>query len=307
MITTVTLSPCIDKTVTVKQFNTDRTNRIESSRLDAGGKGINVCLALSALDVDSRALYFDFDGGDIITSALEKAGAEAEQVKCAGRIRTNLKICDLSNEKTIELNEQNPTVTLKSVQKLMELIKLAAEDSEVIALCGSVPAGVPTDIYKQLTLAAKSVNPRIKIILDSEGEPFLEGLSASPYLVKPNLEELERTFGISLSSDADIIALAESVIKKYSLGVMLVSLGSDGAIAVTKDGAVRAKALKVARKSSTGAGDAMVAGACFAISKGLGVRDILRFGTCAAAGAVECEGTSFCTRERFEELFSKFE
>ncbi len=307
MITTVTLSPCIDKTATVAKFDPDRMNRVESSRLDAGGKGINVCLALSALEIKSRAIYLNFDGGEIINSALEKAGVEAEQVKCSGRIRTNLKIYDSSTGKTIELNEQNPTIAPKAQQKLAELVVAAAEDSSVIVFSGSVPAGFPKDIYKQLILAAKQANPKAKIVLDCEGESLISGLEASPYMIKPNLEELERSFGTTILSDEEVVALSREIALKYKVGVVLVSLGDRGAIAVTSGEEIRASAKKIRPKSAQGAGDAMVAGACWAISMGLGLRDIIRFGTCAAAGAVEREGTAFCPRERFEELVTSKE
>lgn len=306
MITTVTLSPCIDKTVTVRRFDPKRMNRVESSRLDAGGKGINVCLALAALEIKSRAVYMNFDGGDIIGEALDRAGVEAAPIKCPGRIRTNLKIYDEAEGNTIELNEQNPPIPQKALLKLTEIFKNAAVGSRVVVLSGSVPAGVPKDIYKQLSLAARQANSSVKIVLDSEGEPFLEGLSASPCLVKPNIEELERTFGVKLSDDGEIAGLARDIIKKYSVETVLVSLGAGGAMAVTEKNIARVPALGIVPKSAQGAGDAMVAGACLAIMHGMSASDIVRCGSCVAAGAVELEGTAFCTRERFEELYSKF-
>ena len=56
MIITVTLTPALDKTVTIPNFETGTLNRIETARLDAGGKGINVSKVLRVLGVRSTAM-----------------------------------------------------------------------------------------------------------------------------------------------------------------------------------------------------------------------------------------------------------
>lgn len=307
MITTVTLSPCIDKTSVVETFDPDKMNRVITSRLDAGGKGVNVSLALSALELPSRAIGLNFDLGDRIENTLRDAGVSVDFIRCSGRIRTNMKIYVQDTKRTIEINEQNPEVTPRIVRRIIEQCRRVAGDrmNDIFVLAGSIPPGMPADIYAQLITEIRQENQRAKIILDAVGEPLLKGLQASPYMIKPNAEELERSFGVELSSDDDIAALCRDIISEYGVSIVLVSKGADGAIAVTKTEVVTMPAIRIAAKSAQGAGDAMVAGACFAISRGLSVGDIIRCGTCAAAGAVEREGTAFCGRERFEELISK--
>ena len=304
MITTVTLSPCIDKTAVLESFNIDKVNRVVTSRLDAGGKGVNVSLALAALNVKSRAVGLNFELGETIEDTLRGAGVDVNFIKCSGRIRTNLKVFVQDTKRTIEINEQNPEVSPESVDGIVGLCRRLAKDADndIFVLAGSIPAGVPSDIYAVVMNAIKAENPRAKIILDAVGEPLMKGLSASPYMIKPNVEELEKSFGVTLSDDDAVIALCRDIISEYGVGLVLVSKGSEGAIAVTETETVSVPALRVIAKSAQGAGDAMVAGACLAISRGLSVRDIVRYGTCAAAGAVELEGTAFCTRERFDEL-----
>ncbi len=305
MITTVTLSPSIDKTVVLENFSPDRLNRAESVRLDPGGKGVNVSLALSALEIRSRAVGLIFEHGDTITNALKQKNVEADFVSCPGVIRTNTKIYVRSTRKTVEINEQNPTVPQKCLQKFLEnLQKLAHErpDGAIFVLAGSVPSGVPDDIYRTIISIIKSEHPRARIILDAEGEPLVKGILGAPYMIKPNIEELERTFNCRIETDYDIILRSREIISGCGVGLVLVSKGDQGAVAVTKNDAVVLPAVKITAKSAQGAGDAMVAGACFALSKSLGPADVLLFGICASAGAVEREGTDFCTRERFEEL-----
>ena len=304
MITTVTLSPCIDKTAVLDTFDPEKVNRVITSRLDAGGKGVNVSLALAALGIRSRAVGLNFEHGESIEETLRGAGVDSDFIKCSGNIRTNLKIYVRDTKRTIEINEQNPEVSRESVDKIIGKCRRLASGAEndIFVLAGSIPPGMSADIYAQLIAAVKSENPSAKVILDAVGEPLMNGLSASPYMIKPNVEELEKSFGVKLANDDAVAALCRDIISKYGVGLVLVSKGADGAIAVTDTETVSVPALRVDAKSAQGAGDAMVAGACLALSQGKSVGDILKYGTCAAAGAVEREGTAFCTRERFEEL-----
>ena len=75
MIVTVTLTPALDKTVVLPGFAVDQVNRIQSLRLDAGGKGINVSKVLKALGTDSLATGILGGGtGRYIENALQEMG-----------------------------------------------------------------------------------------------------------------------------------------------------------------------------------------------------------------------------------------
>lgn len=303
MITTVTLSPSIDKTVVLHRMEHGGVNRVESSRFDAGGKGLNVSLALASLEMPTRAIGLNFELGGRIDRTLTGAGIEHTLIKCPGQIRCNTKIYERDTKTTTEINEKNPPVAPKAVQKIIDLCKTSSRDSDIIVLSGGIPPAVPDDIYYRIILAVREVNPQIKVVLDTTGAPLTNALKASPYLIKPNVYELEETFGVKISSDSDIVGLCHSIISDYGVKVVLASMGARGAIIVTKTEAIAASPCDIVPQSAQGAGDAMVAGACLALSKNLPASDILRCGTCSASGSVELEGTAFCSRERFESLF----
>ena len=302
MVTTVTLSPSVDKTVTLSGLKTGGVNRAESVLFNAGGKGINVSLALSSLGEKSEALGLIFDKGEIITEALSRAGVAHSFISCPGGIRCNTKIYDRASGITTEINEKNPGVPPSALSDLKKLVAERCLKSDILVLSGSVPPGTPPDIYLDLAEAARRENPDIKIILDSSGEPFLRALDASPYLIKPNTAELEEAFGEPARTPAEVVSLSRRLIEKYHIGVVLASCGAGGAYIVTPEEALFAPPCKISPKSAQGAGDAMTAGACLAVLRDLGAGNILRYGTCAACGSVELEGTAFCTRTRFEEL-----
>ena len=55
MIVTVTLNPAVDHTLDLERFVPDDTNRVRQSRIDPGGKGINVSRVLRELERESTA------------------------------------------------------------------------------------------------------------------------------------------------------------------------------------------------------------------------------------------------------------
>ena len=55
MIVTVTLNPAVNHTLDLERFVPDDTNRVRQSRIDPGGKGINVSRVLRELERESTA------------------------------------------------------------------------------------------------------------------------------------------------------------------------------------------------------------------------------------------------------------
>jgi 1-phosphofructokinase len=151
---------------------------------------------------------------------------------------------------------------------------------------------VPKDIYRTLTEIAKDKGAYV--LVDAEGELFEEALKAGPDVVKPNDYELSLLEGRKLESDEDILEAARRLMDK-GVGKVMVSLGADGSMYVTKDRAYRARGLKVQVKSTVGAGDSMVAALVYARLKGLGDKDTLANAQAFGAATVTLEGTQACT------------
>lgn len=302
MITTITLSPCLDKTVNCECFDIDSMNRVEMISLDVGGKGINVSRALNRFGIKTKALGFNFENGELIEKTLIDENIENSFISCEGSLRVNLKLFDKSRKNTIEINEKSPRVSKQKLDEFISIYVNAVIDSDIVILTGSLPTGISDDIYLKLSLLAKEINPAVKIILDAQGEVLLKGLEAKPYMIKPNKFELETTFKRKLESNDDVISLCREIIERFGVEIVLASLGKDGAMLVTKDEAIFKSALKVDVKSTQGAGDSMVAGACLAISKGLDNESVIKYAVASAAGAISEIGTSFCSLEKLNEL-----
>jgi len=304
MIITVTLNPAVDKTVQINGFHINGVNRVSSLRLDAGGKGINVSKMVARLGGKSKALGFLAGRtGLFIKSNLDENGIENDFIPVVGETRTNLKIVDALKYTNTDINEIGPEITMEDCEKMKDqLLQLAAQGA-IIVLSGSVPPNVSKNIYKDWIKAAKEKGA--KIILDADGELMRQGIAAGPYLIKPNIHELEGLLGKKLMNIVEIIGAVRSLIDQYGIEVVVVSMGSNGALFINKDVTILAQGISVAVKSTVGAGDAMVAALAYSLDRGESFEKAVTLAVAAGTANVMTCGTEPSSLEKIQELERK--
>lgn len=303
MIVTLTLNPCTDRTVTVDAFHYGETNRAQKVQTDICGKGINVSAVLKNLEQETMCFGFcPKEDKEKLTGFLNSLSIPCEFVETEGGLRVNIKIFDASEGVLTEVNEKGTPVSEAAVSLLLEKAEEVFEKASVLVLSGSVPPGVPSDIYRKLS--EKAAERGIRVILDASGELLKEGIKGKPYLIKPNMEELEELFGRKFEEEQEILKAAESLIKS-GVSYVCVSMGKRGAFLVGKEGAFFSPALPVSVKGIQGAGDSLVAGICMAIRQEGDMETMLRFAVAAAGGSLLREGTKLCRKKDFEELLQK--
>ena len=192
-ILTMTLNPCIDRTVYLEQLQVGETNIVKKVIEEAAGKGINVAIGLQHLHVPVKALGFAYkDDADKLYEKLAAEHISYSFVEVDGRLRVNQKLFDESKSEMTECNEKGMPVSKGDVDILLECLKEELSQASILVLSGSVPPGVNKDIYAVMTMMANEAG--VKVILDASGELLLEGVKAKPYLIKPNREEFMKTF-----------------------------------------------------------------------------------------------------------------
>jgi 1-phosphofructokinase len=290
MITTVTLNPAIDKTVEIENFTAGTVNRTGAIRIDAGGKGINVSKVIASLGGISRATgILGGRAGTFIKEYLDSIGIENNFVFVKDETRTNLKIIDRINHANTDINESGPEICDKDIKKLEKIIDTYLDDESIVVFSGSIPLGVSKEIYKELITSAG--NKGSKAILDADGELLKLGLEGRPYLVKPNIHELERLFGMKIKSIEQAIDLAKSIRDKYGIKIVVISLGEKGAIFLQDESIIMAEGIKVKVASTVGAGDSMVAALAYCIDKGYSFQDSIKLAVAAGTANVMTTGT----------------
>lgn len=303
MIATLTLNPCIDRTVTVDSFHYGETNRADKVQTDICGKGINVSGVLKNLEQETMCFGFcPKEDKEKLQGFLDSRSIPCEFVETEGGLRVNLKIFDASKGILTEVNEKGMTVSGEAFSLLTEKAEEVFEKASVLVLSGSVPPGVPSDIYRIFT--EKALKKGIRVILDASGELLKEGIKGKPYLIKPNMEELEELFGRKFEKDEEILKAAESIVES-GVSYVCISMGKRGAFLVGKEKAIFSPALPVSVKGIQGAGDSLVAGMCMAIEQEADMETMLRFAVAAAGGSLLREGTKLCEKQEFEKFLKE--
>lgn len=307
MIAAMCANPCVDRTAAVEKFTYGGMNRINEQRDDGSGKGVNVALACRQLNLESVCLGFmPAEGNAPILNRLRDSLCQTDFISCQGAVRVNLKLIDKSTGVITEINESGPAVNTRQQEQLLEASVRWAVRCGYLVLTGSLPPGCPVRYYRDVTTAVKQAAPRCRVVLDSEGDRFAEGLKAVPWMVKPNRFELELFCGRKLDTIQSIHAEALRIVD-MGVSVVAVSMGGDGAYITDGREACWAPALSVPVKSATGAGDSMVAGLLYGLEAGLPMAEAFRHGMAAAASSVTTEGTGLIDVLRYSEYLNRID
>ena len=288
MITSISLNPSIDRTLTVENFTAGGLNRVISKNDVAAGKGINVALAVAALGLDVECIGFMYrDSAQLFQNRLMLNSTPYDFVWCEGEARTNIKVFDRAAGVVTELNESGTTIDGESIARMTEMVSRHAENSDYLVLSGSLPPGCPQDYYRTLINAVEGLGCRC--VLDADGERLKYGLEARPFMIKPNRSELESMIGRRLDGIRDI---RDAAMKYIDLGVEIVavSLGADGALIASADDALYAPRMNIEVKSTVGAGDSMVAGLVAGFMADNDLEETFRMGVAAASARCMTEG-----------------
>lgn len=256
MVYTVTCNPALDYVIRVPQLREGVIIRSEREHLTFGGKGINVSAVLARLSVPTRALGFTAGlMGEKLKSLLIAEGIECDFVQLpVGETRINVKI---RAQGEWDINAGGPPVGEADVGRLLKKMD-TLHSGDVLVLAGSVPMGLPGDLYGQML---KRLDGRdVLVAVDAEKELLRDTLPHHPFLIKPNHHELGALFGKELYTAEEIVECARQLQTEGARNV-LVSRAEHGALLLDETGACHtAGTVEGTLCNSVGCGDSMVAG-----------------------------------------------
>jgi 1-phosphofructokinase len=287
-VVTVTINPVVDQTLTIPNFAAGTVNRVQTSQLDPGGKGINVAHCLADFGQRSTVTGFLGTGNDEIFRRLfERKGIEDRFVRIPGETRIGVKISDAVLKQTTDINFPGLTPSPAAIEQFFAILRELASTHEWFVLSGSIPAGVSAGIYGEMVKALAGK----KTVLDTSGEGFRQAVAAGPWLIKPNVDELGEFFGEKLATRDAIIQVARELMKRHDITTVVVSMGKEGAIFIEGQETVWAVPPSVEVKSTVGAGDAMVAGIVAGKIRGLSLAECARLATAFSMTAISHIGS----------------
>ena len=299
MIYTLTCNPSVDYVVQLGEFQPGMVNRAMGEQIFSGGKGINVTVILKNLGVPNRALGFlaGFTG-DFIEQDLREQGCLTEFVRLAkGFSRINVKI---KGQEESELNGGGPAVDQAAMAALFEKIN-GLQKGDMLIISGSIPPSLPKDLYEKILSLLDERG--VYAVVDTAGESLMKTLRFSPFLIKPNRQELEEIAGRRLFTREDMISQGKRLQEMGAKNV-LISMAAEGALLLTSDGkTLFGEAPRGTVRNSVGAGDSMVGGFVAGWLKTGSFQAALQWGIAAGSASAFCEGLA--TGEEIRRLYEE--
>jgi 6-phosphofructokinase 2 len=299
-IVTLTVNPALDKSTHLRGLVPEQKIRCDAPRYDAGGGGINVSKAIARLEGESLAVFTSGGpAGAIIEELLTNESIAIDPIAVQNWTRESFVAVDDNTNSQYRFGF--PGAPISEMEKESILNKMASIKAEYLVLSGSLNDGLASNFYQQIAEIAKKAN--IKVIADTSGESLQKVVETGVYMIKPNVGELAKLVGVERLEMEEVNEAAKKIITQGGTEIVVVSLGPQGAVLVTKDSYDYVPAPNVAKKSTVGAGDSMVGGMVWALSQNKNLKEVLRWGVACGSAATMNEGTQLFKIEDAKRLF----
>lgn len=300
-IVTLTFNPTVDAACEVERVNAVHKIRTRDESFHPGGGGINVARIVHRLGGHARALYARGGVmGAVLDHLLEERQIDKEIIQIAGETRINNVIHEQSTGSEYRFIAEGPIVEESEWRACLDACEKNAWDWLVVS--GSLPRGVPLDVYDKLIALAQRRGGDIVIDTSGQGLQYVMqrgGVS----LIKPSQDEFEECTGQSYHSPEEIAAAAQNLVCSGMSKAIAVTLGAEGAVLATKDKRICLKSPKVKAISASGAGDSFVGGVLYVLAKGGSIENAFKLGIACGAATVMEKGTDLGTLANIKNIY----
>ena len=298
-VLTVTLNPALDLTVRLPSLRLGEVNRSDSLQVHAAGKGLNVAQVLADLGHQLTVTGFLGEGNPQAFEQLFAARGFADEfVRVAGDTRSNLKLAEADGRVT-DINGPGLAVSEAQCDELLARLERLVPDQDLVVVAGSLPRGIEVQWFVELLQRLKRLG--IRVALDTSGAALREGLAATPWLIKPNEEELGEARSVALD-DSSAIAAEARRLQAEGIAHVVVSQGAHGVSWFSPNAALHANPPRVRVVSTVGAGDSLLAGMLHGLLEGWPAERTLTHATAIAAQAVGQVGFGITDTAQLAEL-----
>ena len=302
-IATLTFSPSLDSATTTPRIYPEGKLRCSAPRFEPGGGGINVARAIRRLGGKSLAIY-PAGGvtGEHLTGLLQAEGVEVDVESTADWTRQNLHV--LAEQSNEQFRFVMPGAVLTPQELHGQRMKVAALPPEtILVISGSLPPGM--DVVDLLEVIRFAREKGLRCVVDTSGPALAAAVKEGGLLlIKPNLAELAELTGLTLEEPEAIVVSAQGLIAQGASHYVVVSLGPQGAMAVSSKMSVHITPPPVKKLSTVGAGDSMVGAMCLKLAAGASLGEVVRFGVAAGTAATLRHGTQLCDPQETARLLS---
>ena len=303
-VLTLTLNPAVDESTSVERVIPERKLRCGPTRYEPGGGGINVSRVLRRLGCDAPAIYpAGGPAGQLLARLLDEEGVSHRPVPIEAWTRENFNVLEGASGQQFRFCLPGPALSEEDVERCVRAVQDTRPRPEFVVASGSLPPGVAPDFYARLARLVRDSGARF--VLDASGEALRLAVDAGVSVLKPSLREFQGLTASAGADEAGLIEAGRALVRRARCELLVVSLGSGGALWVSPAGEGRIAAPAVPVASGVGAGDSMVAGILCRLLQGAGPEVAARYGVAAASASVMNPGTALCGAADVERVFAE--
>jgi 6-phosphofructokinase 2 len=287
---TVTPNPAIDIATSVSRLAPFSKLRCTPPLRDPGGGGINVARVIKRLGGDVAAVYpAGASTGQLLRGLMDREGVRSITTPTSEETREDFTVFEEATKQQYRFVLPGARLREAEWQKCLDMLASIDPPPDFVVASGSLPPGAPEDFFGKVASIAKKMNSRM--IVDSSGTALKAALTEGVYLIKPNLREFRELTGTSSADDRALIDAGRSLIAQGFVKLIALSLGSEGALLIGEDHALRANGLPIKPASVVGAGDSFLGAMVWSLAQGDALDIALRYGVAAGSAALLNPGT----------------
>lgn len=284
----LSLSPALDITLRVQNL-AQEYNAVLHEQCEAAGKAVNVARVLHSFGVSCRTLVLaGTDNLHKYRARLAQDGLTCEFVETDGEIRENISVVQ-ADDSLFRLARPGFNVTQEKLEAVRARLVPMVEPGTLFIAAGRNPRGVTGAQLCSLCDTARALGGALAVDTCSLTEQEL--FSIRPWLIKPNIEELEQLAGEKLTTKEAVLRAAERY-RKNGVENLLISMGGEGALFCGEGGVFYAAVPRVHVKSTVGAGDSTLSGFIMAYAAGKPVEECVRIAASFGTASVLLDGTN---------------
>ncbi len=251
-----------------------------------GGVGRNIAHNISLLGIDVRMLtaFGDDEYAQRIEASCASLGIDVSHAKKVKEASTSTYLFIAGPDGDMELAVSDMSICDEITPKYLAKNLSVLNNAQIVVIDTNIP---------EESIAYITENCTVPIFADPVSITKAEKLK--PYLgkintLKPNKLEAELLSGVRITDEVSLQKAAD-VLLSTGLHRVFISLGTKGVFAAMKDQSLTFPCYESEVKNATGAGDAFMAGLCYAYLEGSELIDSASIASATAAIAVEGEET----------------
>ncbi len=292
-IVTLTLNPAVDSSCATDRVRPLHKVRTTNERFDAGGGGINIARVINTLGGESFAVYLAGGrSGAVLEELIRNAGVLSHQIHIDEPTRVSHVVFEESTQREFRFTPEGPRISEHEWQAALSFLALL--DVDFVCASGSLPRGVPVDVYARLAADVRRRDGRL--VLDTSGPALAATLEEGVFLAKPSRGEFAALMGHELDDLHSLEEAAMELIGRGQVQLLAVTLGHDGALLASAEGVRWLVPPEIEVKSAVGAGDSFVAGMVQGLSQGETIDRAFALGVAAGTATVLTSGTELCRK-----------